>query len=165
MTTSNGTPNHTEQDNSAEPPKTWKEENDVISILEFFELWPTDESAHEWYENYRFRDGLFCPKCGGNSCYRVRSGKPQPFRCRDCKYYYSVKVGTPMENSNLSVRRFMLYIHLLLTDRKGEAAYKLRKSVKTTHHTSWFMGHRIRAMMEAVEPLVLAGNLQVDLRF
>ena len=144
---------------------TWKEENDVISLIEFFELWPTDEAALEWYENYRFRDGLFCPKCGGTNCYRVASGRPQPFRCRPCDYYFSAKVGTPMQNSNLPVRRFMLYIHLLLTDRKGESALKLKKSVGTAYHTSWFMGQRIRAMMEATEPIVLKGNLQVDESF
>ena len=144
---------------------TWKEENDVISIFEFFELWPTDEAALEWYENHRWRNGLFCPRCGEDSCYRVPSGKPMSHRCRDCRKYFSVRIGTPLQHSQLSVRKWMLYTHLLLTDRKGEAAYKLRKSVNATYHTSWFLGHRIRKMMEATEPVVLEGNLQVDEAF
>ncbi len=144
---------------------TKKEEQDIISIEEFFELWPTEAAALEWYESWRYRDGIFCPKCGEKNCYEVKSRKPQPFRCRDCKYYFSVKVGTPMENSNKAVRKFMLYIHLLLTDRKGESALKLHKTLKVAYHTSWFMGHRVRTMMEAAEPIVLEGNLQVDESF
>ena len=143
-------------------PITWKEENDVIGLIDFFDMFPNDETALAWYENHRWRNGLFCPRCGGTSCYRVPSGKPMSHRCRQCKKYFSVRVGTPLQHSQLSVRKWLLCIHLLLTDRKGESALKLHKSVKTGYRASWFLGHRIRKIMESVEPIVLNGNLQVD---
>ena len=144
---------------------TWKEESDVIGIVDFFALWPTEEAALEWYENHRWRNGLFCPRCGGDNAYRVKSGKPLSHRCRDCKKYFSVKIGTPMENSNLSVRKFLLYIHLLLNDRKGESALKMHKSISTARRTSWFTGHRIRRMMTDTELPLLEGTVQVDEAF
>ena len=110
---------------------TWKKENDIIGIEEFFEIWPTERAALEWYENHRWRNGLFCPRCRGTNAYEVKSRKPLSHRCRDCNRYFSVKIGTPMEHSNLSVRKFLLYIHFMLTESKGSSGIKMHKTART----------------------------------
>ena len=143
-------------------PPTWKERNDVIGIEDFFALWPTEEAALTWYENHRWRRGLFCPRCGGTSCYRVKSGKPLSHRCRQCKKYFSVKIGTPLEHSNLSVRKFLLYIHQFLTESKGGTTDKMHQSVRTGFRTSWFLGQRVRVMAEEPDTPMLEGIVQID---
>ncbi|MCY4366494.1 MAG: IS1595 family transposase [Chloroflexi bacterium] len=143
-------------------PPTWKEENDVIGIEEFFGFWPTEASALEWYENHRWRDGLRCPRCGGTGCYKVASGKPLSHRCRECKKYFSVKIGTPMEHSNLSVRKFLLYIHFMLTESKGSSGRKMHASLKTGLRTAWFLGQRVRRMAKDTELPLLSGLVQID---
>ena len=143
-------------------PLTKKEMEDVIGVEEFFELWPTEQAALEWYENHRWRKGLRCPRCGGGNAYRVKSGKPMSHRCRDCDRYFSVKIGTPLENSKLTIRKWLLFMHLFLTDRRGESGVTLHNSAKVKYHTSWFAGQRVRAMAAEVEAMVLEGIVQLD---
>ena len=143
-------------------PPTWKEENDAIGIEQFFEIWPTERAALTWYENHRWRNGLFCPRCGGMNAYEVGSRKPLSHRCRDCNKYFSVKIGTPTEHSNLSVRKFLLYIHQFLTESKGGTTMKMQMSVKTGFRTSWFLGQRVRVMAEEPEKPMLEGIVQID---
>ena len=82
-------------------------------------------------------------------------------RCRDCKEYFSVRTGTILEETNLPIRKWLLAIHLMHTDRKGISSVQLAKMLDITQKTAWFLGHRIRkAMEQGVE--MMRGTLQVD---
>ena len=144
---------------------TWKEANDVIGNKRFLGLIPTEEAAVKFYEDHRFRNGLYCPRCGGTNAYRTKSGKPFHFRCRDCDRHFSVRLGTPIENSHVSVQDWLYAIHLLLTDRKGESALKMMKSMEVSYDTSWFLFHRIRKLMSYQRIERLGGFVQIDLAF
>ena len=139
--------------------------NDVISNKEFFKAIPNEEAAVAFYENHRFRNGLFCPRCGGTNAYRKKSGIPQHFRCRDCDRYFSVKLNTPLENSLVSVQDWLYSIHVLLTSRKGEPALKMMKGVGVALDTAWFLFHRIRKLMSYQSIPMLGGVVQIDLAF
>ena len=143
-------------------PPTWKEANDIIGIEDFFEIWPTEAAALAWYENHRWRNGLFCPRCHGTNAYEVKSRKPLSHRCRDCNRYFSVKIGTPMEHSNLPVRKFLLYIYFMLTDSKGSSGMEMHKSAKTGLRTAWHLGQRVRRMTRDTRPPFLEGLVQID---
>ena len=140
---------------------TNKEKKDIISLKQFNALIPDEEAAITFMENRRWGKGLYCPKCGVENCYRVKSGKPLPYRCRVCKKYFSVRVGTVMQQSNLSVRSWLLAIHMMHTSRKGISALQLHKMLGTDYRTAWFLGHRIREGMRTQNPM-MAGVVQVD---
>ena len=142
-------------------PPTKKEEQDIISLRQFDARISDEAAAVAFAEEQRWGDGLYCPKCGLDSCYRVKSGKPQPFRCRDCKKYFSVRVGTPMENSNLPIQTWLKAIHLILTARKGVSALQMQKHLGVDYRTAWFLDHRIReAMKQKLPPMT--GIIQID---
>ena len=116
-----------------------------ISLKDLVRLFPDEAAAREWLEDARWGDtGRFCPKCGSLDTYRVASEKPQPYRCRDCKRYFSVRVGTVMENTKLSHSDWVVAIYLLVTSLKGVNSMKLHRDLDVTQKTSWFLGHRIR---------------------
>ncbi len=50
--------------------------------------------------------------------------KTIPFRCRDCKKYFSVKTGTAMEFSNIPLRKWAWAVYLELTPLKGLSSMK-----------------------------------------
>ncbi len=58
------------------------------------------------------------PTYGSENVYRCKR-KTMPFRCRDCKKYFSVKTGTAMESSNLPLRKWVWVIYLEITNLKG----------------------------------------------
>ena len=141
---------------------TWKEENDTIGIFQFFQIWPTEEASLEWVENHRWRDGIFCPRCGGDSCYRVASGKPMSHRCRGCKEYFSVRIGTPLEHTKLPIQKWLLYMHEMLSENKGATGKKNHIEVETGYRTAWFLGQRVRRMAQAAEMPLFEGVVQID---
>ena len=142
---------------------TRKEEQDIISLRQFNERIPGEEAAIAFAENQRWGDAPWCPTCGLETVYRVKSGKPMSHRCRGCKKYFSVRSGTVMAETNLPVRTWLLAVHLIHTGRKGTSALQLHKLLGVAYSTAWFLGHRIRAAMkEDQENAFLTGVVEVD---
>ena len=142
-------------------PGNRKAENDVISLREFEKLIPDEAAAIAFLEERIWRGAPWCPKCGSLNTYRPKSGKPMSHRCRDCRRYFSVRVGTPMEKSLLDTRTWLLAIHIMHTSRKGTSALQLSKMLGVCYKTAWFLCHRIREGMQTGD-IVMAGVVEVD---
>lgn len=116
-----------------------------ISLMEVAEMFATEEKAVEWFESWYWPTGeIACMLCGSLNAYRVKSGKPMPYRCKDCRKYFSLKKGTAMEKSPLPLRKWGWAIYLELTNLKGVSAMKLHRDLDVSYPTAWFMLHRIR---------------------
>ena len=116
-----------------------------ITVMEMAEMFATEDAAVEWFENLHWPDGqLSCLRCGSVKAYRVKSGKPMPYRCRDCKRYFSLKTNTAMEDSKLALRLWAWAIYLEMTSLKGVSSMKICRDLGVRQATAWFMLHRIR---------------------
>ncbi len=132
-----------------------------VSLIALFDMFPDEKSATEWIEKIRWPDGRTCPKCGSANTYEKANRKPQPYRCRDCKGFFSVKVGTAFENSPLPLRKWVIAVYLQITSLKGVASMKLHRDLGITQKTAWFMEHRIREAFLEVEGM-FDGPVEVD---
>ncbi len=144
---------------------TKKEELDIISLYQFSERIPDEEAAISFVEERRWGDTPYCPLCGLETIYRVKSGKPMSHRCRTCRKYFSVRTGTVLAETNLPVRTWLLAAHLIHTGRKGTSAMQLHKLLGVAYSTAWFLGHRIREAMKQDQGkgnAVLGGTVEVD---
>ncbi len=84
-----------------------------------------------------------------------------PYRCRDCRAYFSLKTGTVMDDSNLSLRVWIFGLYLVATSLKGVSSMKIHRDLRVTQKTAWFMIHRIReALLFSVGKL--GGEVEVD---
>ena len=126
----------------AAPGRSYRE---GISLMELADLFPDEDAARDWFESLLWPDGeMCCLKCGSVNAYRVKSGKAQPYRCRDCRGYFSLKTGTALAGSNLTLRQWAWGIYLVVTHLKSISSMKLHRDLKVTQKTAWFMLHRIR---------------------
>ena len=132
-----------------------------ISLVELFEMFPDEESATKWVEDIRWSESRYCPKCGSINTYEKANKKPQPYRCRSCKKFFSVRVGTAFENSPIPLRKWVIAVYLQLTSLKGVASMKLHRDLNITQKTAWFMEHRIREAYMGVEDQ-FDGIVEVD---
>lgn len=134
-----------------------------ISVMDMARMFATESDAATWFEKMHWPDGnLTCLRCGSaEGAYRVKSGKPQPYRCRDCRKYFSLKTGTVMEESKLPLRKWAWAIYLEMTALKGVSSMKLRRDLNVTQKTAWFMLHRIRGAFTDVAKS-FDGPVEVD---
>ena len=142
------------------PGKSYRE---GITVMEMAEMFATDEKAIRWFENLHWPTGeMACLRCGSaDGAYRVKSGKPQPYRCRDCRKYFSLKTGTAMEDSPLSLRVWGWAIYLEMTSLKGVSSMKIHRDLGVSQPTAWFMLHRIREAFAGVA-MTFEGPVEVD---
>ncbi len=133
-----------------------------ITLLQILEMFPNEKAASRWFELMYWPTERCCGHCGSTKTAKAKH--PQmPYRCRDCKKYFSVKTGTALASSKVSLRKWAIAIYLELTSLKSISSMKLHRDLGVSQPTAWFMLHRIR---EAWGPLngkpPLAGPVEVD---
>ncbi len=138
--------------------------------MELAEIFPNEESARHWFERLRWPEAdpgkdseeRACPRCGSFGTHVVKAGKPMPYRCRDCRKYFSVKTGSAIESSNLQMKKWAYAIYLWVTSLKGVSSCKLRRDLGVSQPTAWFMAHRLREAFTSKGGLFTTGPVEVD---
>ena len=130
------------------------------SLVELFDRFSSEEGAREWFEGLRWAKGRHCPRCGSTNTHEA-THKYSPYRCRDCRKYFSVKTGSAMEASNVPLRKWVIAIYLEVANVNGIAANRLKRDIGVSYKTAWFMLHRIReGFADTGEPT--DGPVEVD---
>ena len=131
-------------------------------MLDLARLFPDEEAARQWFESIVWPDGeRDCPRCGSVNTHEASHPK-MPYRCRDCRKYFSVKTGTVMADSPIPLQKWVYAIYLNLTNLKGVSSMKLHRDLGVTQKTAWFMQQRIREAFAAFIPSLLSGPVEVD---
>ena len=139
-----------------------KADRDGISVMELAEMFPDEASAVKWFESQIWPDGeRCCGKCGGLNTSVVKSGKPMPYRCNDCRSYFSCRTGTVLEQSRIPVKKWVWAIYLCVTSLKGVSSMKLHRDLGVTQKTAWFMFHRLREAWQQGGP-GFTGPIEMD---
>ena len=127
-----------------------------ISLVELFDMFPDEDSARKWFEETRWPNGRACAKCGSVKTSEVPNATPMPYWCSDCRSYFSVKLGTLMQGSNLPMRKWAIAIYLVTTNLKGVSSMKLHRDLDIAQKNAWYMLHRLRKAMQGGDPLLAA---------
>ena len=94
----------------------------------------------------------------------IPSRKPMPYRCKECRKHFSVRVGTVMQDSNLGLQKWVIAIYMMTVGIKGTSSMRLHRALKMTQATAWHLMQRIRqAFVDAGNPLT--GPVEVDETF
>ena len=120
-----------------------KARREGISLPELAEMFPDEDAARKWWEGIVWPQGRHCPRCGSTRTHEASHAKC-PYRCTDCRSYFSAKTGTVIEGSKLPFRTWAFAIHLETTSLKGVSSMKLHRDLGISQKSAWFMLHRIR---------------------
>ena len=136
-----------------------------MTLTAFKSLFDTDEKCRAYLESVIWKDTPHCPHCGSVHIYQIRgkSARPGLRECAErlCARQFTVTVGTVFEDSHLPLNKWFLAIYLISETSKGMSANLLKDLVGTTYKTAWYLGHRIRRMMDAGNVL-LTGIIELD---
>ena len=141
-------------------PAPGKPDRDGITLVQLCDMFPTEESAREWFESRVWPDGRHCPRCGSTDTCEASHAR-MPYWCSDCRSYFSVKVGTALEGSKIPLRKWAFAIYLHLTSLKGVSSMKLHRDIGVSQPAAWFMLQRIRKAWES-DDSPFAGPIEID---
>ena len=133
-----------------------------LTVIQLLDMFPDDAPAERWLEDQRWPEGRFCPDCGSTNTAVCKGRKPMPYRCRDCRCFFSVRKGTAMQSSKVGYRKWVVALYLMSTGIKGTSSMKLYRDIGIRQATAWFLMQRIReGFMEGID-LPFAGPVEVD---
>lgn len=117
-----------------------------MNILKFNERFPDEDSCIGYFKDKRIREGVICKKCKGSDHYWLHS--KNMFQCKGCGFRTSLKSGTVMENSNLTLRQWLMAITFISATKQGFSALELQRQMGFTRYQTVFeLYHKIRIIM------------------
>ncbi len=124
------------------------------------DAYDTDIECRTYLEELRWPKGIACPRCQHTTISRIKARKV--FDCDGCRYQFSVTAGTLFHDSHLPLPKWFLAIYLMCESKKGMSANQLKRMLKVSYKTAWYLCHRIRAAMAEVNAAQLSGTVEVD---
>jgi len=123
--------------------------NPILSAPHFH----NEQAAFEYVEARLWPTGPICPHCGNADPKRVYALKGRTTRmglrkCAECRKPFTVRIGTVFEDSHCPLRIWLQSIQLICSSKKGISTRQLQRTMGGSMKTAWFLGHRIREMMD-----------------
>lgn len=134
-----------------------------ISFYKLFKRFPDEASAEKYFAEKRWgrkSKNRHCPHCG--SVRTVTAKDKMPYRCKDCRNRFSVRTGTMLAESRISLHKWLMAMYLLNTNLKGVSSCKLARDLGITQKTAWFLAHRIRKAYEDQQDAKFVSPVEVD---
>jgi transposase-like protein len=138
---------------------------ETVSLYQFFQRFPNEETARQYFENNRWAGEVSCPHCGSLSVAPVKNMKPMPYRCRDCRQHFSVRTGTVLAESRLPLHKWLMAIFMMTTARKGIPSTQMARELGITQKSTWFLAQRIRETWMVISEDDMGPDVQVDETF
>ncbi len=132
------------------------------SLLDFQRSFPDDAACAQYLSAQRWPEGFRCPACSHDRAWAL-STKPWTYECRVCRRQTSVKAGTILHGSKLSLTVWFWAAYLMATHSNGISALQLQKQLGLgSYKSAWLLAAKLRHAMVAPERALLAGLVEVD---
>lgn len=146
------------------PGKHWRK---GMTLVEMIRKFPDDETAEAWFAAIRWPDGPRCPHCDHDNVQHPTTHPTMPYRCRrnGCRKFFSVKVGTVMQDSKLGYQEWAIAIYLYNTNLKSVSSMKLHRDLGISQKSAWHLAHRIRQCWDDMAGEPFEGPVEADETF
>ena len=126
-----------------------------MNIIEFITHFPDEESCEIYLKGHRETMGIYCKTCSGFSKQYWFSAS-KFFECSKCRRRTSLKAGTVMESSNLSLHTWFTALLLMSATKKGFSCLEFQRQLGLKRYeTAFNLMHKIRTVMGKRDDLYL----------
>ena len=132
----------------------------AVNILSLMMDFDTDAECRAYLEELRWPNGVECPRCQSKKISRLKARKV--FDCDVCRYQFSATAGTIFHDSHLPLPKWFMAIFLISESKKGMSALQLKRLLKVSYKTAWYLCHRIREAMRTDNPEPMTGTVEAD---
>ncbi|HET9181531.1 MAG TPA: IS1595 family transposase [Candidatus Angelobacter sp.] len=131
-----------------------------MSLCEVLTKFGDNDRCRAYLESLRWPDKVTCPKCLSEKISHIRDR--HQYDCDSCRYQFSVTAGTIFHDSHLPLTKWFATVYLMCESRKGVSANQIKRMMGISYKTAWYLCHRIRAAMKAVNCEPLSGTVEMD---
>jgi len=134
------------------------------TLIEAVRHFSDEAVCRDFMAQLRWPDGVVCPRCEAMTIGYIASRSL--WRCKACKYEFTVKKGTIFEDSPIPLSKWLPALWMYSSFKKGVSSHQLAKNLGVTQKSAWFMAHRIRLAMELGHfESPLSGEVEADETF
>jgi transposase-like protein len=138
-----------------------KQVRSSVDLLSVVNRYGTDDQCRAYLTELRWPDGIHCPKCSSEKISRI--AKRNQYDCDSCRYQFSVLSGTMFHDTHLALTKWFFATYILCESKKGVSANQLKRMLRVSYETAWYLCHRIRAAMKEAQPMpLLTGVVEMD---
>lgn len=141
------------------------EANFPKTLQEAIKFFADADTCVTFMAQLRWPEGVTCPDCGGKAVSYLTSRRMWKCMAKACHKQFSVKRGTVMEDSAISLDKWLAAIWLIANAKNGISSYEIHRAVGVTQKSAWFLLHRIRLAMQTGTFEKMGGTVEVDETF
>lgn len=130
-----------------------------MTILQFMHYFPDESSCESFIKETREKSGICCKTCKSITKHYWFSGG-KFFECSFCRRRSSLKSGTVMESSKVSLQIWLLALIFMSATKKGFSCLEFKRQVGLTRYdTAFRLMHKVRAMMGKRDSLYILKDM------
>jgi transposase-like protein len=136
---------------------TFAQDMDMVALIEQY---GSEEKCRAYLAEIRWPNGVSCPKCGATKGISRIKARDQ-WECDVEGYQFSVTAGTIFHDSHLPLWKWFLAVYMIGESKKGISSNQLKRMLRVSYKTAWYLSHRIRSAMKDDGDL-LTGIIEAD---
>ncbi len=131
-----------------------------LSIFEFQERFPDDNSCFQYLSDKKWSAGFICPKCG-NTKY-CRAERPFDRQCTTCNHVASPTSGTLFHKVKFPILKAFYIVYYVSTSKKGISSTELSRKLNLRQKTCWLFKQKVMQAMKSSGKSAMKGKVEVD---
>ena len=147
-----------------------------LNLITLAQEYADEDKARALLESLLWPNGPICPHCKNDGKQKaIYTLKPKEgsstrkglHKCGACRKQFTVTVGTIIEDSHISLSKWLMTFFILCSSKKSISSHQIHRMLGITYKTAWFLTHRIRYATGPTFPLgkLLEGTVEVDETF
>lgn len=131
-----------------------------INVIDFQDMFPTDEACYAYLRQVKWPDGFVCPHCESTKYWQM---KQHVLRCQNCRKKISVTAGTIFQDLRKPLRLQFQAMWYVVCQKQGVSALGLQNILGLgSYRTAWSWLHKLRTAMVRPGRERLSGTVEVD---
>src|SRR6267143_2186322 len=131
----------------------------------------SDEAAAvEFLERQRWGNDPYCPRCESRRIRQLNQrgngerSKRFLWYCKICERQFTVRIGTVLEDSRITLRHWCYAFWAACASKKGVSALQIHRMTGVSYKSALFLMHRIRFALadDPITPAKLEGIIEAD---
>lgn len=129
------------------------------TLVELIRKFPDEETCIKYLEEILWEGKPVSPFDALSKVYKCKNGK---YKCKNTGKYFTVKTGTIFEGTKVKLQDWFVAIWLDATHKGGLSSLQLKRDLKRTQKTTWFMLHKVRECMKCENQGIFSGEVEID---